>query len=144
MNWQQEKATNLTLNLGGGIYKLQTFCEKKPSFKLSISIPKLTWLKKSNSIFAECFSGVQLGHAHLLNFKGISTACNFDWHCVVFLSLISYVKLNKQTDFICVILWHYQEIKWWMLSWVFYYRNKHNLPLESWSFGNIQYRPFAT
>ena len=29
MNWQQEKATNLTLNLGGGIYKLQTFCEKK-------------------------------------------------------------------------------------------------------------------
>ena len=29
MNWQQEKATNLTLNIGGGIYKLQTFCEKK-------------------------------------------------------------------------------------------------------------------
>ena len=29
MNWQQEKATNLTLNFGGGIYKLQTFCEKK-------------------------------------------------------------------------------------------------------------------
>ena len=42
MNWQQEKATNLTLNLGGGIYKLQTFCEKKTSFKLSITIPKLT------------------------------------------------------------------------------------------------------
>ena len=41
MNWQQEKATNLTLDLGGGIYKLQTFCEKT-SFKLSISIPKLT------------------------------------------------------------------------------------------------------
>ena len=35
MNWQQEKDTNLTLNLGGGIYKLQTFCEKKTSFKLS-------------------------------------------------------------------------------------------------------------
>ena len=29
MNWQQEKAINLTLYLGGGIYKLQTFCEKK-------------------------------------------------------------------------------------------------------------------
>ena len=28
MNWQQEKATNLTLYLGGGIYKLHTFCEK--------------------------------------------------------------------------------------------------------------------
>ena len=42
MNWQQEKATNLTLNLGGGIYKLQTFCEKKTSFKLAISIPKRT------------------------------------------------------------------------------------------------------
>ena len=38
MNWQQEKATNLTLNLGGGIYKLQTFCEKKKSFKLSITV----------------------------------------------------------------------------------------------------------
>ena len=32
MNWQQEKATNLTLNLGEGIYKLQTFCEKKQAF----------------------------------------------------------------------------------------------------------------
>ena len=78
MNWQQEKATNLTLNLGGGIYKLHTFCEKKVSFKLSISIPKLTRLKRNNSIFAECFSEVQLGHAQLLDFKGISTACNFD------------------------------------------------------------------
>ena len=29
MNWQQEKATNVTLSLGGGISKLQTFCEKK-------------------------------------------------------------------------------------------------------------------
>ena len=42
MNWQQGKATNLTLNLGGGIYKLQTFCENKTSFKLSINVPKLT------------------------------------------------------------------------------------------------------
>ena len=45
MNWQQEKATNLTLNMGGGIYKLQT-CEKKTSFKLSIRIPKLNMIKE--------------------------------------------------------------------------------------------------
>ena len=61
-------------------------------------------LKRNNSTFGECFSGVQLGHAQRLDFKVISTACNFDWHCVVFLSLISYVKLNKQTDFICTTL----------------------------------------
>ena len=42
MNWQHENVTDLTLNLGGGIYKLQTFCEKKQALKLSISIPKLT------------------------------------------------------------------------------------------------------
>ena len=42
MNWQHEKVTNLTLNLSGGIYTLQTICEKKTGFKLSISIPKLT------------------------------------------------------------------------------------------------------
>ena len=38
MNWQQEKATNLTLNLGGGIYKLQTFSEEKQALNsLSVS-----------------------------------------------------------------------------------------------------------
>ena len=44
MNWQhdvQGQVTNLTPNLVGGIYKLQTFCEKKTSFKLSVSILKL-------------------------------------------------------------------------------------------------------
>ena len=61
---------NLTLYLGGGIRKLKTFCEKKTSFKLFISIPKLTWLKRNNSIFTECFSRLHLGHARLLDFKG--------------------------------------------------------------------------
>ena len=37
MNWQHEKVTNLTLNLGGGIYKLQTFCEKKQALN-SLSV----------------------------------------------------------------------------------------------------------
>ena len=48
MNWQHDKVTNLTLNLDGhgGVYKLQ------------------------NSIFVECFSGVQLDHVQLLDFKG--------------------------------------------------------------------------
>ena len=51
--------------------------EKKQALN-SISIPKLTRLKRNNSILVECFSGVQLGHVQLLNFKEISTACNFD------------------------------------------------------------------
>ena len=136
MNWQHEKVTNLTLNLVGGIYKLQIFCEKKTSLKLSISIPRLAWLKRNNSIFIGCFSGVQLGHVQLLDFKGMSTAHNFDWHWAVFLSLISYPWLNKQTDFICIILWHYQEIKWWTLSGVFYYTKRTYFTLRKLTFGN--------
>ena len=38
MHWQQKKVTNLTLNLGGGIYKLQTFCEKKIQASNSLSV----------------------------------------------------------------------------------------------------------
>ena len=37
MNWQHEKVTNLTLDLGGGIHKLQTFCEKKQALN-SLSV----------------------------------------------------------------------------------------------------------
>ena len=37
MNWQQEKVTNLTLNLGGDIYKLQTSYEKKQALN-SLSV----------------------------------------------------------------------------------------------------------
>ena len=58
-----------------------------------------------NSIFAECFSGVQLGHVQLLDFKGISTACNFDWHWAVFDSRFFRRKKRESLLLISMLLW---------------------------------------
>ena len=57
MNWQHDKVANLTLDLVGGIYKLQTFCEKKQALN-SLSVfqnlhDKRETIQFSSSAFQE-------------------------------------------------------------------------------------------
>ena len=46
-----------------------SFVEEKQASNFS-GILKPIWLERNNAFFAKCFSGVQLGHVQLLNFKG--------------------------------------------------------------------------
>ena len=55
---------------------VQTFCGGKTSFKLYL-YSKTYMIREKQSIFGECFSGVQLGHVQLLDYLALTDTESF-------------------------------------------------------------------